>query len=34
MGCGKHGRLGHGDEKDKLKPHLVKELEGKNIIDV
>lgn len=20
MGCGKYGRLGHGDEKDKLKP--------------
>lgn len=34
MGFGWHGRLGHGDEKDRKKPTLIKELEGKNIIEV
>ena len=33
-GKGQHGRLGHGGEKDKIKPHMIRELEGKEIIDV
>lgn len=34
MGYGMYGRLGHGDEKDRSKPHYIKELEKKNIINV
>lgn len=34
MGFGRHGRLGHGDEKDRKKPVLIQELEGKQIVDV
>jgi alpha-tubulin suppressor-like RCC1 family protein len=34
MGSGKHGRLGHGNEKDKLKPKMIEGLKGKNIIDL
>jgi len=28
MGFGRHGRLGHNDEKDLLKPRMIKTLEG------
>ena len=34
MGFGRYGRLGHGDEVDKLKPQMIKELSGKQIVDV
>ena len=34
MGTGRYGRLGHNDEKDRLKPQLVAELVGKHILDV
>ena len=34
MGLGKHGRLGHGDEKDYSRPRLIKELQNKQIVDV
>jgi len=34
MGFGRHGRLGHNDEKDLLKPKMIKALEGLKIIDV
>lgn len=34
MGFGRHGRLGQGDEKDLLKPKMVRTLEGKKVIDV
>lgn len=34
MGTGKYGRLGHGDEEDKKRPTLIKELSDHKIIDV
>ena len=34
MGFGKNFVLGHGDEKERRKPTLILELEGKNIVDV
>jgi alpha-tubulin suppressor-like RCC1 family protein len=34
MGFGHNGRLGHGDDKDRKKPTLIKELSQKNIVDV
>jgi len=34
MGSGKHGRLGHGDEKDRGRPQLISGLINKDIIDV
>lgn len=33
-GFAKHGRLGHGDEKDRGRPMMILGLNGKKIIDV
>ena len=34
MGFNKHGRLGHGDENDRLKPQMIASLKDKGVIDV